>query len=122
MICSHDTAHYQLPSLSSHSIINKTLDISQTKLHFKQKKQGKSNLPINCIGRCNKGSEGSFYLKKRFKEECKNNYGEVYCLCKMPDDGFRPMIQCDACAEWFHFDCIGLDPVYSVTHLLGDSS
>lgn len=34
---------------------------------------------------------------------------EVYCLCKTSDES-RPMIQCEKCDDWFHFDCIGLDP------------
>ncbi len=36
---------------------------------------------------------------------------ELFCVCRMPDDGVRPMIQCDSCSDWFHFDCVGIDPV-----------
>lgn len=25
---------------------------------------------------------------------------EVFCVCRGPDDGMRPMIQCDHCDEW----------------------
>ena len=35
---------------------------------------------------------------------------KLYCTCRMPYDEARDMIQCDRCAEWFHFDCIQLDP------------
>jgi len=33
----------------------------------------------------------------------------IYCICHQPDDGERPMIGCDGCQEWFHFDCLGMD-------------
>ena len=32
----------------------------------------------------------------------------VYCICRGEDDGIRPMLQCDDCGDWFHFDCIGI--------------
>lgn len=31
-----------------------------------------------------------------------------YCVCHGVDDG-RPMIHCDNCKNWFHFNCINLD-------------
>lgn len=31
----------------------------------------------------------------------------VYCICRQGDDGVRPMIDCSACDEWFHLECIG---------------
>ncbi|KAG9441229.1 hypothetical protein H6P81_017083 [Aristolochia fimbriata] len=35
---------------------------------------------------------------------------ELYCICRKPYD-HRPMIACDRCDEWYHFDCINLvDP------------
>lgn len=35
---------------------------------------------------------------------------QQFCICKGPDDGIRSMIQCDKCENWFHFDCVGIDP------------
>ena len=35
---------------------------------------------------------------------------EVYCLCKTPYDALRPMISCDKCEGWFHYDCCGMRP------------
>lgn len=35
---------------------------------------------------------------------------KLYCLCKLPHDGDRPMLQCDGCRDWFHWDCVGLTP------------
>jgi len=32
---------------------------------------------------------------------------KLYCICRQGDDGVRPMIDCSACDEWFHLDCIG---------------
>lgn len=31
----------------------------------------------------------------------------LYCICRRPYDQ-RPMIACDKCDEWYHFDCIKL--------------
>ena len=36
---------------------------------------------------------------------------QLFCICRAPDDGLRSMIQCDHCADWFHFDCVGINPV-----------
>ncbi|TNN08116.1 Nucleosome-remodeling factor subunit BPTF isoform 1 [Schistosoma japonicum] len=34
----------------------------------------------------------------------------VYCVCKTPYDALREYIGCDLCRDWFHFECVGLDP------------
>jgi hypothetical protein len=34
---------------------------------------------------------------------------KVFCICRTADDD-RPMIMCDACEEWFHFDCLHINP------------
>ncbi|CAM8881009.1 unnamed protein product [Rhodiola kirilowii] len=31
----------------------------------------------------------------------------LYCICRKPNDQ-RPMIACDICDEWYHFDCLKL--------------
>ncbi|XP_069501408.1 histone lysine demethylase PHF8 isoform X2 [Ambystoma mexicanum] len=33
----------------------------------------------------------------------------VYCLCRLPYDVTRFMIECDACQDWFHGSCVGLE-------------
>ena len=30
---------------------------------------------------------------------------EVFCYCRLPDDG-NTMVHCELCDEWFHHDCI----------------
>ena len=35
---------------------------------------------------------------------------KIYCLCRQPYDELRPMLSCDHCSDWFHYDCIGLQP------------
>ena len=35
---------------------------------------------------------------------------EVYCLCKTAYDAARPMISCDKCEGWFHYECCGMCP------------
>lgn len=37
------------------------------------------------------------------QEACK-----LYCLCQLPYNEERPMLSCDYCQEWFHYDCVGL--------------
>ncbi|XP_018645722.1 bromodomain containing protein,putative [Schistosoma mansoni] len=43
----------------------------------------------------------------------------VYCVCKTPYNPLREYIGCDLCRDWFHFECVGLDPKDS--DKLGDS-
>ncbi|XP_041080951.1 lysine-specific demethylase phf2 isoform X2 [Polyodon spathula] len=33
----------------------------------------------------------------------------VYCICRLPYDVSRFMIECDACKDWFHGSCVGVD-------------
>jgi len=37
----------------------------------------------------------------------------LYCLCRQPEMGEaeRQMIQCDGCQDWFHMDCLAVDPM-----------
>lgn len=35
---------------------------------------------------------------------------ELYCICKQPYNDMRPMLACDICDEWFHYECVGLLP------------
>ena len=35
---------------------------------------------------------------------------EVYCVCETAYDATRPMISCDACEGWFHYECCGMCP------------
>ncbi|GAB1606736.1 histone lysine demethylase PHF8-like [Argonauta hians] len=32
----------------------------------------------------------------------------VYCLCRLPYDDSRFMIECDVCNDWFHGNCVGV--------------
>eukprot|EP01135_Chromosphaera_perkinsii_P012434 Nk52_evm45s2657 gene=Nk52_evmTU45s2657 len=51
--------------------------------------------------------------EKKLKTEyvAKDSDTLVYCVCKSPqdDNDDRPMVCCEFCENWFHFDCIGLD-------------
>ena len=29
----------------------------------------------------------------------------IYCLCRLPNDRLRPMLQCTLCKKWYHNDC-----------------
>jgi len=48
---------------------------------------------------------------KTYSTSSSNNGSQIeklYCICKSPYDGTRPMIECDSCKDWFHFDCVSL--------------
>ena len=32
----------------------------------------------------------------------------LFCTCRMPESFDSKMIECDRCADWFHFKCVGL--------------
>ena len=39
----------------------------------------------------------------RLQQACK-----LYCICRTPYNQERPMLACDYCNDWFHYDCVGL--------------
>jgi hypothetical protein len=32
-----------------------------------------------------------------------------YCVCQSLYDEVRPMLGCDHCSDWFHWECVGLE-------------
>ena len=40
---------------------------------------------------------------ERLRECCK-----LWCVCRQPYNEERPMLACDYCNDWFHYDCVGL--------------
>ncbi|KAK2080460.1 hypothetical protein QBZ16_000313 [Prototheca wickerhamii] len=32
----------------------------------------------------------------------------LYCLCQRPYDEQRPLLGCDHCSNWYHYECVGL--------------
>ena len=41
---------------------------------------------------------GSLRVRKSLSEY-------IYCLCRLPNDKSRPMIECTSCKKWYHNDC-----------------
>ena len=41
---------------------------------------------------------------------------KLYCLCRTTDE--NNMIGCDKCDEWYHFACVGIDVVRTLTLFL----
>ncbi|KAI7853345.1 hypothetical protein BDC45DRAFT_407050, partial [Circinella umbellata] len=39
----------------------------------------------------------------------KGKVKKLYCVCQKPYNG-DPMVQCDQCTQWFHCECVDLDP------------
>ena len=46
----------------------------------------------------------------RLDRECRQlrDSSQLYCLCRLPYDENRPMLACDHCSDWFHYNCVGL--------------
>ena len=40
---------------------------------------------------------------ERLQDACK-----LWCICRQPYNEERPMLACDYCNDWFHYDCVGL--------------
>lgn len=40
---------------------------------------------------------------ERLQEAC-----QLWCICRQPYNEERPMLACDFCNGWFHYDCVGL--------------
>ena len=40
---------------------------------------------------------------------CKSITEAVLCICRMPNNKSRAMIQCDNCRVYYHMDCMDLD-------------
>ncbi|CAH8571715.1 unnamed protein product [Schistosoma mattheei] len=81
-------------------------------------------------GRSNKGGGRAKFSEKSDKNETQiesitnvlqdvSSNSSVYCVCKTPYNPSREYIGCDLCRDWFHFECVGLDPKDS--DKLGDS-
>ncbi|VDP77390.1 unnamed protein product, partial [Schistosoma curassoni] len=81
-------------------------------------------------GRSNKGGGRAKFSEKSDRNETQiesitnvlqdvSSNSSVYCVCKTPYNPSREYIGCDLCRDWFHFECVGLDPKDS--DKLGDS-
>merc|ERR1711916_309773 len=44
------------------------------------------------------------------KEADEGELGELFCVCRRPDDGIEAMLMCDKCLEWYHPKCIRMTP------------
>ena len=51
------------------------------------------------------------FILKTWEMKVNNLKGkdETFCYCKQTNDCQKPMVQCDKCSNWFHFECTGLD-------------
>ena len=57
----------------------------------------------------NEGNITPFPLLRRRRGGKKIKYSEkfsVYCDCRMPECLGREMVECSACLEWFHIECM----------------
>ena len=39
----------------------------------------------------------------------KSEKEQLYCVCRLPNDKVRAMIECTSCRNWFHNGCVGLE-------------
>ena len=43
------------------------------------------------------------------------NRNELHCTCRQPYDPNKFYVACDSCSNWFHGECVGVDPVTART-------
>lgn len=56
--------------------------------------------------------DGDYYHRFTYKAEQKRFQPDripVYCVCELPYNPDQDMVECDACADWYHFSCVGID-------------
>ncbi|XP_010695167.1 lysine-specific demethylase JMJ17 isoform X2 [Beta vulgaris subsp. vulgaris] len=72
------------------------------------KKAGSDNGDLELVKVFELIAEGK-NLRIHFEKELKllQARSVLYCICRRPYDQ-RPMIACDECDEWYHFDCVNL--------------
>ena len=46
----------------------------------------------------------------RIRKPSKSPEENIHCVCRMPNEESRAMIECEGCLKWFHHDCVSLDP------------
>ena len=34
---------------------------------------------------------------------------DIFCICRLPNEKNKSMIECESCRKWFHHQCMGLD-------------
>ena len=92
------------------------IEINESNKEDRGKAIGKSLRPKRTIKRSNNFGDDFIYSydtiklpKKKHKPEKRHikraTIGK-FCVCKGIDDGIRPMIQCENCSDWFHFECV----------------
>ena len=46
---------------------------------------------------------------RRTKERVKREKTiSIYCICRLPESENSPMVQCDTCKQWYHFECLNI--------------
>jgi hypothetical protein len=53
---------------------------------------------------------GALLVQADVEVEALTEASKAYCLCQALYDEVRPMIGCDYCSDWFHWECVGLQP------------
>ena len=56
-------------------------------------------------------------LGTRIRKPTKPSMEKIYCICRMPNEKGRSMIECEGCLKWFHHDCMSLDPGNTITRM-----
>jgi len=82
-----------------------SISIMSTKVGKKKKRRDSSGEDDDDSDSQPKRKQKSSTRQKKPKEQ----KPVIYCICRQPDDGERPMIGCDGCEEWFHFECLNMN-------------
>ncbi|XP_074064259.1 histone lysine demethylase PHF8 isoform X2 [Macrotis lagotis] len=56
-----------------------------------------------------RGARAQERAQARAQARAKMASPPVYCLCRLPYDVTRFMIECDLCQDWFHGSCVGVE-------------
>ncbi|XP_043829648.1 histone lysine demethylase PHF8 isoform X2 [Dromiciops gliroides] len=56
-----------------------------------------------------RGARAQERAEARAQARAKMASPPVYCLCRLPYDVTRFMIECDLCQDWFHGSCVGVE-------------
>ncbi|PIA94914.1 hypothetical protein CB0940_08460 [Cercospora beticola] len=103
--CATSASSVTATPLVAHSPFVLPLSISGTSIKMVYREDGDELEPASL------SSETGGAVQQQFESTLTNQtttHSTTCCLCKGPES--LSMIQCNGCADWFHYSCVGLQP------------